>query len=160
MCQSLLLVLPQLQMMRPKPLHSSASEAKKDFLWCQAACSNPNGGPKMHISDISCHYQAIIISSFEESACQSRWHAFSLFQWYTFSFCISTKRVFDRQSYFQCQSLPCWKSVWMSLTAKVSPCCVKAGVKTSWQAHLSWVPRTMDTGMLWIQNCAGTAASS
>lgn len=55
------------------------------------------------------------------------------------------RRVFDRLSYFQCQSLPCWKSVWMSLTAKqLSPCSIKVRIKISWQAHLSfWIPWTL-----------------
>lgn len=66
---------------------------------------------KIHMSDISCHYQAIIIPSSEKSACQSHWHAFSLFQWYTFSFCISAgKSLWQRKlSYFQHQSVPCGK---------------------------------------------------
>lgn len=123
-------------------------EATIDFLWCQASCNNPNGGPKMHISDVSCHYQAIIISSFEESACQSLWHAFSFSQWYTVFFCSSMERVFDRLSYSQCQSLPCLKSAWMSLTAKqLSPCSIKVSIKISWQAHLSfWILCTLGHG--------------
>lgn len=87
---------------RAKVTSQVCLEGTKDFLWCQAACNNPNGGPKMHISDVSYHYQAIIISSFEESACQSLWHAFSFFQWYMFFFCFFTEKVFDRLSSFQC----------------------------------------------------------
>lgn len=130
-------------------------EATKDFLWCQAGCNNPNGSSKMHIPDVSCHYQAIIISSFEESACQSLWHAFSFFQWYIFFFFFSMERIFDRLSYFQCQSLLHWKSVWISLTAKqLSPWSIKVRIKISWQTHLSfWIPCTLGH---W---CALTAGS-
>lgn len=70
------------------------------------------------------------------------------------------RRVFDRLSYFQCQSLPCWKSVWMSLTAKqLSPCSIKVKIKISWQAHLSfWIPWTLghwcalNPGSCWESN--------
>lgn len=115
----------------------------------------PKGGPKMHISDVSCHYQAIIISSSEDSACQSLWHAFSLSQWYAVFICFSTARVLDRFNHFQCQSPPCWMSVWLFLiTKQLSPCSMKVQIKISWQVLLSF-------GIPWTFGhwCAQDAAS-
>lgn len=125
-----------------KALHRSIWKPQKTSCDARHPAITQMVAPKTHISDVSCHYQAIIISSFEESACQSLWYAFRCFPGYTGFLRFSTGRVFDRLSHFQYESLPCLESVWLSLTAKqLSPCSIRERIKISWQAPLSfWIP--------------------